>query len=448
MASLFIISPGKTHTYELGVSTTIGSSQEADIYLELPDLESVEARIDREGSNYLLSDVTGRGLIRVDRKPVQRHLLKEGDKIELGGSFLIFTSESKRVTPPRMQEPYPQPPPLAPAPTKETQEPSYQLAEAAPVPKRARPRPCIYCGRQILKGSARCPHCGELLGEEARKKAEEEAGPWSLLTDRAMATRGVKLAVMVRWVREGRIDRNSTVRGPSTRFQWRYAAETPVLSKYLGLCPHCQSPVAEKDVFCAACKGDLDGKGRIPPEKVAQVKKKVPKRRGKKRLVLLVSLLLIVGVVAMGYTGLWRYLFPAAQERWVEEKVNAVTLRFKVVVGPEHFGREQALLKQAAGASARGDFQDAITIYEGLMATYPDTDFAAEVSVLLQRTRGWQRARRRINLADNFRRNNMHAQALLIYQELKATYPDYPLMNKLNQRIADTRRALGTENQP
>lgn len=444
MAHLFIIFAGQSWTHTLEASNTIGSSERADIRLESPELEAVEAQIERTGSRYRLRDVTGRGLVRVDGKPVRQHVLKAGDKIELGGSFLVFTpAETGQV------HLVPEVAPRAPAeaesaPAKEPEESAYELVDEQAPGGKAELAPCIYCGHQIRKGVSRCAYCGELLGEEARRKAREEAGPWSLLSDRAMATRGVNLEVMIRWVREGKIDRNSTVRGPSTRFEWRYAAEALVLSKYLGVCPYCQAQVSESDEFCPACRGDLEGKGRLAPELEARAKEEVRKRKSKKWTVVLVVLLFLAIVGAFFVTPVWRWVLPGAQESWMEQKLEAMTVGFKSLVGPARFSQEKALAEKASQEESKGNFRAAIAIYEELIATYPDTGFAQELSARLEKAEGWRSVKTRVNVADNYRRNRMYAQALRIYREQRGANPDYPLISELEQRISETERELSS----
>jgi len=375
-------------------------------------------------------------------------VLKAGEKIEVGGSFLVFTpaeeAEARFV------------PEVAPAvsaegggaPLKQPGEGVYELADEGPPSRKTDLIPCIYCGHQIRKGVSRCPHCGELLGEGALKKAREEAGPWSLLSDRAMATRGVNLEVMIRWVREGKINRNSTVRGPSTRFEWRYAAEAPVLSKYLGVCPHCQAQVDEDDEFCPACRGDLEGEGRLAPELQVQVKQQVRKRKSKKRVAALLVLLFLVMVAAFFATPVWRWVLPSAQESWMEEKLEAATVGFKSLVGPEHFGRERALLERASEQERQGNFGAAIDIYEQLIASYADSDFANQVDARRERAKRWRGVSTKINVADNYRTNRRYKQALDIYRELRQANPDYPLMSELDGKIAQAQQEMSSEASP
>jgi predicted amidophosphoribosyltransferase len=48
------------------------------------------------------------------------------------------------------------------------------------------------------------------------------------------------------------------VQGPTTGDHWTFAGRTPAVSKYLGLCPHCQAPVKAEDEVCEACRHFVD----------------------------------------------------------------------------------------------------------------------------------------------------------------------------------------------
>ncbi len=87
---------------------------------------------------------------------------------------------------------------------------------------------------------------------------QKHAGPWYVL-EHVRPFPGVKIERLIRQIRRGVLTATTIVRGPTTFGQWRYAAETPGLSKYLGLCWRCQGPVQADDVICRACRVTLDG---------------------------------------------------------------------------------------------------------------------------------------------------------------------------------------------
>jgi len=118
--------------------------------------------------------------------------------------------------------------------------------------------PCVYCGRLIDRGADRCPHCRTSYSFAVRKASREVAGDWFYLDPRNPSGRGVSFETLIKMVEKGRIKRDSVVRGPTTHFDWMYAAETPRLAKYLGLCPHCFAEAKPEDTFCDHCQLNMN----------------------------------------------------------------------------------------------------------------------------------------------------------------------------------------------
>jgi hypothetical protein len=87
---------------------------------------------------------------------------------------------------------------------------------------------------------------------------QKHSGPWYVL-EHVRPFPGVKIERLIRQIQRGVLTATTIVRGPTTFGQWRYAAETPGLSKYLGLCWRCQAAVTEEDTICRACRVKLDG---------------------------------------------------------------------------------------------------------------------------------------------------------------------------------------------
>ena len=62
----------------------------------------------------------------------------------------------------------------------------------------------------------------------------------------------------IKMVEKGRLQADSIVRGPTTHQDWMYAAETPRLAKYLGLCPHCFASAKPEDMYCTSCQSNMN----------------------------------------------------------------------------------------------------------------------------------------------------------------------------------------------
>ncbi len=118
-------------------------------------------------------------------------------------------------------------------------------------------RPCVSCGQLVRRDATECPDCGEDLSDDMLQKMRQAAGPWYVL-EHVRPFPGVTLDRLVRQIRRGVLTRTTIVRGPTTHHQWRYAGETPGLSKFLGVCWNCQAAVGEGDAACLSCGVSLD----------------------------------------------------------------------------------------------------------------------------------------------------------------------------------------------
>lgn len=135
--------------------------------------------------------------------------------------------------------------------------------------------PCVYCGRVIPRDSRRCPHCRTSFSLAVRRASREVIGEWFYLDPQNPSGRGVTFETIVKMVEKGRIRRDSIVRGPTTHQDWMYAAETPRLAKYLGMCPHCFVEAKPEDTYCTSCQLNMnqkppDARPGVPPELVKE----------------------------------------------------------------------------------------------------------------------------------------------------------------------------------
>ena len=125
-------------------------------------------------------------------------------------------------------------------------------------PWRGDQAPCVYCGQVIARGSERCPHCRTSFSLAVRRASRDILGPWFYLDPRNPSGRGVTFEMLVKMVEKGRLQADSIVRGPTTHQDWMYAAETPRLAKYLGLCPHCFASAKPEDTYCTSCQLNMN----------------------------------------------------------------------------------------------------------------------------------------------------------------------------------------------
>jgi len=123
------------------------------------------------------------------------------------------------------------------------------------------------------------------------KKEKLKPGDWYVLTSEG-ESQGLALSVLLKWIKQGRLVDNSSIKGPTTNNAWRFADETPMLSRHFGVCWRCGAEVGKKAARCPECAVDLD---RFIPE-MEFSKWPVPNKGRKKALVILV-LIMVAGVV-------------------------------------------------------------------------------------------------------------------------------------------------------
>ena len=121
-------------------------------------------------------------------------------------------------------------------------------------------RPCVSCGELVRRTAARCDQCGQLLSGEMIYRMRQYSGPWYVL-EHVRPFPGVSKDRLLLQIERKVLTATTIVRGPTTHHQWRYAGETPGLSKYLGLCWACQAPVHSDGSVCPVCRKNLDSDG-------------------------------------------------------------------------------------------------------------------------------------------------------------------------------------------
>lgn len=124
--------------------------------------------------------------------------------------------------------------------------------------------PCASCAQLNRRDATHCAHCGQDLGQAMLSKMAKHSGSW-FVCDTARPFPGVSLERIIHLINKSAIRPTSIVRGPTTYYQWRFAAETPLICKYLGRCWSCQSPVTAQRDDCPQCKVALDGNFKVEP---------------------------------------------------------------------------------------------------------------------------------------------------------------------------------------
>ncbi len=118
--------------------------------------------------------------------------------------------------------------------------------------------PCASCAQLNDREAEQCSYCGQDLSGPMLEKMAKHSGPW-FVYDNVRPFPGVSLERIVSLIRRGALQPTSIVRGPTTRYQWRYAIEAPIISRHLGRCWRCQAAVSLDDSACPECNVVLHG---------------------------------------------------------------------------------------------------------------------------------------------------------------------------------------------
>jgi hypothetical protein len=118
---------------------------------------------------------------------------------------------------------------------------------------------CPFCGHGNEDGRGPCESCGLEDTDATRSATSRRVGPWFLRRESHPHAAGMKFSVLRELTKQGGIQPDSIVRGPSTQHMWTFAARCRGLAHLFGLCWTCnrrlpQVREGEKpDDFCLYC---------------------------------------------------------------------------------------------------------------------------------------------------------------------------------------------------
>ena len=152
-----------------------------------------------------------------------------------------------------------------PTPRARSQRP-WEMTETTPnqssptTPARTRPAPtpqpravvCPYCG--VISGNtSRCHACGGRFDPLSRQATQNAMGPWQVRDERHPTLPGCSYDTLVSRIRQGKVNAESVVRGPTTRQFWMLAKRVPGVAHLLGSCHACQVKVDPDQYACTSC---------------------------------------------------------------------------------------------------------------------------------------------------------------------------------------------------
>ena len=425
MAYLIIEYSGKRELYPIRKELiSIGNLQECDLVLADENAANIHCHINREddGGYRLLSlahytMLKGRG--------ARKERLQDGDVIMVGNTTLTFKEgepSEDELRPPGEEES--QGISLKP----ETQEQKDLFSK------------CQSCGKIFRGEGTLCPSCRELPSEKEAPPQKE--GLWSVLGEGTETLTGLAFEQLLQMVKLGEIGRYTTVKGPTTDYQWKYASETPRLCRYLNICYNCGARVETRQTFCHICGGDLDGLGR--KRAVAEEEVQVERKRNYRRAFCIILIVLAAAcfIASVFTSGLWRHAAPEAAEDYIDRFKERLKIKMKSLIGPEKFAAEREKIEQAGQLEEDKKFKRAREIYEEIIGTYPGSALADEARQGLERiqnTRETMAVKSMMGVADSLFNLGKFKDALRKYQEIKRKYPDHPLAREVDEKIEKTK---------
>ncbi|KOY88034.1 hypothetical protein AD998_03565 [bacterium 336/3] len=89
--TLSVTGEGISKTFELHKPTmTIGRKEDNDIVIPVQSVSGKHAILTNEGGNWFITDNGSTNGVIVNGNKVDKHILKQGDKIQLGGALMTF----------------------------------------------------------------------------------------------------------------------------------------------------------------------------------------------------------------------------------------------------------------------------------------------------------------------------------------------------------------------
>ena len=111
---------------------------------------------------------------------------------------------------------------------------------------------CPYCG-ESQPAADRCRACRGLLDPLSRQATHNAMGPWFLRDPQRPHQPGCSYETLVRLIDRGQVNKNTIIRGPTTRQFWNAAKRVAGISHLLGYCHNCDAAVEPTDHGCHAC---------------------------------------------------------------------------------------------------------------------------------------------------------------------------------------------------
>ena len=117
---------------------------------------------------------------------------------------------------------------------------------------------CPFCG--VLQDTPEeevCAVCTRLIGRSTIVVAENEMGPWWIRREEFPFRPGMTYDHIADFARNGKIDEQTIIRGPTTKQLWDIARRVKGIAHLMGRCHACGVKVDPASRSCPACSADF-----------------------------------------------------------------------------------------------------------------------------------------------------------------------------------------------
>ncbi len=121
---------------------------------------------------------------------------------------------------------------------------------------------CPFCGvvQEVSRGekeTQNCEECSALVSRGNVFLGEGEMGPWWIRREELPFRPGVRYDIIADSARTGKIDKNTIIRGPTTKQLWDVAGRVKGIAHLLGKCHKCGEKVDPSARSCSSCSADF-----------------------------------------------------------------------------------------------------------------------------------------------------------------------------------------------
>jgi len=253
MAKLKIEDVYKPRIVQIKDRIVLGSADTCDIHILHRGVAAEHCAVYCEEGTYWVEHLASEGFTLCNNRVVTRGVLHDGDSLVIGKAKITFMEPDIETDPNlfgKMGE-------SNPGITKLNGPAQIDIADNMSCSARELIITCGVCGRAVNKRLSKCPACGSRISKKRKHKKGLPKGHWSYLSSDFKEI-SLTTEKLVRCIDEGQVELKTSLRGPTTNYQWLPAGEIIGIAKWLGVCQDCRAQVESWQVYCHLCGVSLE----------------------------------------------------------------------------------------------------------------------------------------------------------------------------------------------